>query len=400
VKYNDHTEALLSIDVNSARATKGEDIEDTALNTNLEAASEVARQLKIRDLGGLVVIDFIDMLSNKNQRAVESRIKDELESDRARVQVGKISRFGLLEMSRQRLRSSIAEANYQTCPRCEGTGQIRGVNSSALSILRIIEEEALKENTEAVVAHLPITTATFLLNEKRHEVNLIETRLATQVYIIPTNELETPHFKIKRLRAEDIDEMPDLPSFKLRIEKAREEKKSFGKTVKKIQPQKQEPVVGLDSVQMEGTAPAPAPAAPVAAAQPVEKAGIFVRIWRSLFGTGSSEPKKPVRKKQSSRKTGNRHPRKTGNRHPRNNKNNKNNNQNRNRSRNTKPKQGSNNGQRNPNQRNKNVQNRGPKTQNSNEKRTSHPTRRKTNSRRKPNQGNKSDAPQQSSDDS
>ena len=252
----DHTEALLSIDVNSARATKGADIEETALNTNLEAASEIARQLKIRDLGGLVVIDFIDMLSPKNQRAVEKRIRDEMESDRARVQTGKISRFGLLEMSRQRLRSSISEANYQTCPRCEGTGQIRGVSSSALSILRIIEEEALKENTEAVVAHLPLKTGTFLLNEKRHEVNMIETRLATQVYIIPTNDLDTPHFKIKRLRAEDIDEMPDLPSFKLRIEKAKEEKKkSYGQTVNKIAaPVNQEPAVALDSVQMQGVA--------------------------------------------------------------------------------------------------------------------------------------------------
>lgn len=285
----DHTEALLSIDVNSARATKGSDIEETALNTNLEAASEIARQLKIRDLGGLIVIDFIDMLSPKNQRAVEKRIRDEMESDRARVQTGKISRFGLLEMSRQRLRSSISEANYQTCPRCEGTGQIRGVSSSALSILRIIEEEALKENTEAVVAHLPLKTGTFLLNEKRHEVNMIETRLATQVYIIPTNDLDTPHFKIKRLRAEDIDEMPDLPSFKLKIEKAKEEnKKSYGKTVNKISvPPTQEPAVALDSVQMQGVAPS-TPTLKSAPISQAEQIGLFVKVWRGLFGTGAA----------------------------------------------------------------------------------------------------------------
>ena len=296
----DHTEALLSIDVNSARATKGADIEETALNTNLEAASEIARQLKIRDLGGLIVIDFIDMLSSKNQRAVEKRIRDEMESDRARVQTGKISRFGLLEMSRQRLRSSISEANYQTCPRCEGTGQIRGVSSSALSILRIIEEEALKENTEAVVAHLPLKTGTFLLNEKRHEVNMIETRLATQVYIIPTNDLDTPHFKIKRLRAEDIDEMPDLPSFKLRIEKAKEDKKkSYGQTVNKIAtPIAQEPAVAIDSVQMQGVAPT-APTLKPAPVSEAEQVGLFVKVWRGLFGTGAPvEPEKPIRKKK------------------------------------------------------------------------------------------------------
>ena len=219
----DPTEALTSIDVNSARATKGGDIEETALQTNLEAAEEIARQLRIRDVGGLVVIDFIDMLANKNQRAVEQCLQNALKADRARVQVGRISRFGLLEMSRQRLRSSISDSNYQSCPRCEGQGHIRSVGSSALSVLRIIEEEALKENTEAINAHLPIKTATYLLNEKRHEVTLLESRLGTNITIVPTIELETPHFKIQRLRSEDLDDMPNLPSYKVEIAEPKED---------------------------------------------------------------------------------------------------------------------------------------------------------------------------------
>ena len=224
----DPTEALTAIDVNSARATKGSDIEDTALHTNLEAADEVARQLRIRDLGGLIIIDFIDMLSPKNRRAVEQRLALALKSDRARVQVGRISSFGLLEMSRQRLRSSIAESNYHTCPRCEGNGHIRSVDSSALSILRIIEEEALKENTEAINAHLPISTATFLLNEKRHEVGLLENRLGTTITIIPALELETPHFKIQRLTSEALNDLPVQNSYEVKIpEKEEEQKKSL-----------------------------------------------------------------------------------------------------------------------------------------------------------------------------
>ena len=182
----DHTEALIAIDVNSARATKGGDIEETALHTNLEAAEEVARQLKIRDMGGLVVIDLIDMTVTKNQRAVESRLKDALQGDRARVQVGNISRFGLLEMSRQRLRSSIEEANYLVCPRCDGMGTIRSVVSSSLNLLRLIEDEALKENTEAIQVVMPLDMATYLLNEKRHELNHLEARLASRIIIIPS----------------------------------------------------------------------------------------------------------------------------------------------------------------------------------------------------------------------
>ncbi len=291
----DPTEALTSIDVNSARATKGGDIEETALQTNLEAAEEIARQLRIRDLGGLVVIDFIDMLSNKNQRAVEQCLQKSLKADRARVQVGRISRFGLLEMSRQRLRSSISDSNYHVCPRCEGNGHIRSVGSSALSVLRIIEEEALKENTEAINAHLPIKTATYLLNEKRHEVSLLENRLGTNITIVPTIELETPHFKIQRLRSEDLDEMPDLPSYKTQIQEEKEDPRK-AKYQKKNQPNNNvvtapntAPAVGIESIEMGEKPPSPAPAPEPA------KPGIFVRIWRALFGTGEEE--KPSKQK-------------------------------------------------------------------------------------------------------
>ncbi len=201
----DHTEALVTIDVNSARATKGSDIEETALNTNLEAAEEIARQLRIRDLGGLIVIDFIDMTPARNQRAVETRLQEALKADRARVQVGRISRFGLLEMSRQRLRPSLGESNSLTCPRCEGTGHIRSVPSSALQILRFIQEEAMKENTAALHVHLPLPTATYLLNEKRYEISTIESRLGTPITIVPSIDLETPHYRIRRLKADELE---------------------------------------------------------------------------------------------------------------------------------------------------------------------------------------------------
>jgi len=199
----DHTEALTSIDINSARATSGEDIEETALNTNLEAADEIARQLRIRDLGGLIVIDFIDMMNNRNQREVENRLKEALKIDRARVQVGRISRFGLLEMSRQRLRPSLGESSHMPCPRCNGQGSIRSVESMSLAILRILEEEAMKEMTAKVVARLPIQTATFLLNEKRWPLREIEERLDVQLIVVPDETLETPNYRIERIRLSD-----------------------------------------------------------------------------------------------------------------------------------------------------------------------------------------------------
>jgi ribonuclease E len=204
----DHTEALVSIDINSARATKGGDIEATALNTNLEAADEIARQLRIRDLGGLIVIDFIDMGPQKHQRDVENRLREAVRQDRARVQIGKISRFGLLEMSRQRLRPSLGESSYLTCPRCSGIGTIRSVESLALAILRIIGEEARKERTAQVIAQLPVEVATFLLNEKRDWVQSLESRSDTRVVLVANPALETPHYDVRRVR-DDQTELPE-----------------------------------------------------------------------------------------------------------------------------------------------------------------------------------------------
>ncbi|MET3105319.1 ribonuclease E [Oxalobacteraceae bacterium GrIS 2.11] len=199
----DHTEALVSVDVNSARATRGGDIETTAFNTNCEAAEEVARQLRLRDLGGLIVIDFIDMENTKNQREVETRLKDALRYDRARVQMGKISRFGLMELSRQRLRPSLSEGSHVTCPRCNGTGHIRDTESSALQVLRIIQEEAMKENSAAIHCQVPVDVAAFLLNEKRGEILKLETRHRVTVILIPNKHLETPHYKLDRLKSDD-----------------------------------------------------------------------------------------------------------------------------------------------------------------------------------------------------
>lgn len=199
----DPTEALVSIDINSARATKGSDIEETALNTNLEAADEIARQLRLRDMGGLVVIDFIDMLAAKNQKEVENRLKKALEMDRARVQVGRISRFGLMEMSRQRLRPSLDETSGHVCPRCNGTGIVRDIQSTGLSILRLIEEEAAKENTGQIRAIVPVPVATFLLNEKRNLIAAIEARHGCRVVVLPNPHMETPHYEVLRLRPDD-----------------------------------------------------------------------------------------------------------------------------------------------------------------------------------------------------
>ena len=207
----DHTEALVSVDVNSARSTRGADIEETAFRTNLEAADEIARQLRLRDLGGLIVIDFIDMESNRNQREVENRLRDALRYDRARVQTGKISRFGLLELSRQRLRPSLGETSHSPCPRCHGTGHIRGTESTALHILRIIQEEAMKDNTAAVHAQVPVDVATFLLNEKRVDLQLVEARHRVTVTLIPNIHLETPNYSVTRLRHDDLNNAEPLP---------------------------------------------------------------------------------------------------------------------------------------------------------------------------------------------
>ncbi len=199
----DHTEALVSIDINSARSTKGSDIEETALNTNLEAADEIARQLRLRDIGGLIVIDFIDMSPIRNQREVESRLRDALKSDRARVQIGRISRFGLLEMSRQRLRPTMGESSQVPCPRCHGQGNISSPDAFALTMIRAIEDNATKAHVAQIQVQLPLDVATFILNEKRHLLQNIEQRAHIKIVVIPNPHLEIPHYKIRRLREED-----------------------------------------------------------------------------------------------------------------------------------------------------------------------------------------------------
>jgi len=250
----DHTEALVAIDVNSAQATRGSDIEETALRTNLEAADEVARQLRLRDLGGLIVIDFIDMEDARNQRAVEQRLKDALHHDRARVQMGKISRFGMMELSRQRLRPALSEGSHVTCPRCNGVGQVRDTDSSALHILRILQEEAMKENTASLHAQVPIDVATYLLNEKRADLTKLEARLKVSIVLIPNKFLETPHYSIERLKHDDerLDQAkpsydrvtapsPEQPYVPGRAEEARSLRKEA--VVKGVVPETPAPVV-------------------------------------------------------------------------------------------------------------------------------------------------------------
>ncbi len=278
----DKTEALVTIDVNSARATKGADIEETALNTNLEAAEEIARQLRLRDLGGLIVIDFIDMTPDRNRREVENRLMDALKMDRARVQVGRISRFGLLEMSRQRLRPALGETSSLVCPRCRGTGHIRGVQSSALNVLRMIQEEAMKENTAAVHVHLPPETATFLLNEKRYEISSVEARIGTPITIIPTSELETPHYHIRRLRIDEYEDEADTPSYEIELLEDEEEESLPPPNV----PQAEKPVIG--PLSHVAAPPPPAPA-------PKKAEGLLTRLWKSFFGSAEPEaaPKRP-----------------------------------------------------------------------------------------------------------
>ena len=232
----DHTEALVSVDVNSARATKGSDIEDTAFRTNLEAAEEIARQLRLRDLGGLIVIDFIDMEKASNQKEVENRVKDSLHFDRARVQMGKISRFGLMELSRQRIRPALNEGSHTTCPRCNGTGVIRDTESTALHVLRILQEEAMKEGTASVHVQVPVDVATFLLNEKRSEIYKLEARLKVNVLLIPNKHLETPHYEITRLRHDDERLEDPRQSFELATSKDEQsyyDKKTEGEAVKR-----------------------------------------------------------------------------------------------------------------------------------------------------------------------
>ncbi|MCK7596898.1 ribonuclease E [Microbulbifer sp. CAU 1566] len=279
----DITEALISIDINSSRATKGGDIEETARNINLEAADEIARQLRLRDMGGLVVIDFIDMQNKSNQREVEKRMEKALGMDRARVQVGRISRFGLLEMSRQRLRPSLSETTHRVCPRCSGQGTIRGTKSLALSILRLVEEEAKKERSAEIRAITPVNVATYLLNEKRKAISNIEARNSTRVVVVPNADLETPHFEVLRLRDDDSGTLETSYKISGTIEEAADKNKEDEPLRAPAQPAVQ---------QIAHTAPAPTPAAkPKAKAKPQadEKPGLFSRLISAITGLFSSE---------------------------------------------------------------------------------------------------------------
>jgi len=280
----DHTEALVAIDVNSARSTRGADIEETAMRTNLEAADEVARQLRLRDLGGLIVIDFIDMEEGKNQRAVEQRLRDALHFDRARVQMGKISRFGLMELSRQRLRPALNEGSHITCPRCNGTGVVRDAESSALHVLRLLQEEAMKEGTASLHAQVPVDVATFLLNEKRNDIAKLESRLKVNLVLIPNKNLETPHHHIERLRHDD----PRLEDTKSSFELVSQPEAPVTWSPNKAQEAKARPEALVKGITPSQPAPvsAPAPAAPVKAAP--QSAGLFQRLMNWL--TGSSAP--------------------------------------------------------------------------------------------------------------
>ncbi len=285
----DPTEALVSIDINSARATKGGDIEETALQTNLEAAEEIARQLRLRDIGGLIVIDFIDMTPAKNQRAVEEKVREALEADRARIQVGRISRFGLLEMSRQRLRPSLGETSGIVCPRCNGQGIIRDVESLSLAILRLIEEEALKDRTAEVRARVPFQVAAFLLNEKRNAITKIELRSRARIFILPDDHLETPHFEVQRLR----DDSPEIIAGQASYEMSPTE-------VEEVQPVsstrtlvRQEAAV---KTAPQRTAPAPAPiAAPAELPAPAtQEPSLFKGLVKSLVGLFAGKQETPA----------------------------------------------------------------------------------------------------------
>lgn len=291
----DHTEALVSIDVNSARATRGADIEDTAFKTNMEAAEEVARQMRLRDLGGLVVIDFIDMENPKHQRDVENVLRDALKKDRARVQMGKLSRFGLLELSRQRLKPALGESSHVACPRCAGTGVIRGIESTALHVLRIIQEEAMKDNTGEVRAQVPVDVATFLLNEKRAELFAMEERLDVNVVLIPNIHLENPHYEINRIRTDDVEEDGE-PSYKRVAEPEEDESaKPFGS--ERAKAARPEPAVK----GVRHTSPAPT-------AAPEKKTSWWdsFKAWlKRIFG-GSETQAAPAAETSEKRSTANR----------------------------------------------------------------------------------------------
>ncbi len=299
----DHTEALISIDINSARATKGGDIEETATNTNLEAADEIARQFRLRDLGGLVVIDFIDMMNNKNQRAVENRLNAAVQVDRARVQIGRISRFGLLEMSRQRLKPSLGESTQIVCPRCTGQGTIRTVESLSLSLVRIIEEEALKAGTARVDIQVPVDVATYILNEKRQVILDTEKQTGVHVLIVANPTLETPQYKVERVRKSDHDESDDTASYQ-RAEK--DDQYSVDVT--------QEKPIQLEKAAVSSISPGKRPAAtapvPVAETKPAST-GLLGKIV-SIFSGDKEEKEEPKKTESQARSSQNRNQRSGG----------------------------------------------------------------------------------------
>ncbi|NPA71789.1 MAG: ribonuclease E, partial [Gammaproteobacteria bacterium] len=294
----DITEALTAIDINSSRATKGSDIEDTAFSTNMEAACEIARQLRLRDLGGLVVIDFIDMHSNRHQREVENKIREAVKTDRARVQIGKISRFGLLEMSRQRLRPSIEESTQIVCPRCHGVGVIRGVESLGLSILRLLEEESMKENTRRVTVQLPVDVATFLLNEKRDQLIKVEDRHDLHILIVPNKHLETPQYSIERTRTGE--EVTSNASYDIKEMILPEVTQQQEEANKQLAKPKEVPAV-KDIQQTAPPVQAPSePATPATTAPAPEKTakpGLFSRVWTALFSKPEPEEEEETSKR-------------------------------------------------------------------------------------------------------
>lgn len=267
----DHTEALISIDINSGKDTKGLDIEETALNTNLEAADEIARQLRLRDIGGLIVIDFIDMTPTRNQREVENRLRDALKNDRARIQIGRISRFGLLEMSRQRLRSSLSESNQLPCPRCKGHGMIRSIDSLALSMIRIIEENAMKQPEMQIQIQMPVEMATYLLNEKRQTILTIEKRHHVSIVIIANAHIETPDYKVHRVRMEEV------MSKQQRSYEMATEPESEAKAKMMLAAEFEMPAVKNIVQNIQPTTQKP-------------KEGLIKRLWEKLFGSPPVAP--------------------------------------------------------------------------------------------------------------
>ena len=292
----DHTEALISIDINSARATKGADIEDTATNTNLEACEEIGRQLRLRDLGGLIVIDFIDMMAPKNQKQVENALREVAKLDRARVQIGRISRFGLMEMSRQRLRPSLGETSEIVCPRCIGQGTIRTVESLALQLLRLLEEETLKENTDRVLIKMPVPVATYLLNEKRDAIKEIEERNHATALLVPDVNLDTPHYEIERIRNNETDHAAaHVSSHELITTK----ETTYTPAKDKAEIMEAAETAAVQGVVPVTPIPTPSPKAPAVTAQP----GLISRIFGGLFGVKESEP--AVEEKPAATRTNN-----------------------------------------------------------------------------------------------